>query len=140
MTIHVATPDHGELSFAGADGWETHLGNEDRLDEGSLWLPSKQDPGQAVAEFAKGAWLFVYETDAEVVEVQVEVVPRVWDSIHDVPEGVTVRDTDGDQFYWRDNDLYWRHGCWGNIGPHLDRDLAPFTEQIHDYVHAADDE
>lgn len=80
MTIHVQTPDHGVQKFD-ADTWDS-----DHDGMGTLWLGKDED---GVAMFARGAWLFVWETNDEAPADPRE--PRVWQSPADIPEGVTAR-------------------------------------------------
>lgn len=115
MTFHVVTPEHGEHQFD-ADDWETLSGENG--DEGNLWL-SKD--GVGVAEFAKGAWLFVYETKDPAPETK----PRQWRGLFDVPSDVkVVKDCDGDE--WTRADTAPR---WGDPH-HWLNDYAPFTEVL----------
>jgi len=113
MSIIVMTPDHGKLEFLNADGWETLDGQLD--DERNLLItrdPKTGEDDEAVAEFARGAWLFVYEPKREEdapapeepdytqvhdyvhAEDETETAapePRVWESVLDIPHGTIVR-------------------------------------------------
>jgi hypothetical protein len=123
VTITVVTPEHGSIEFQSAGWWETSVGNEDWLNEGHLWVSRSEDADEAIAEFARGAWLYVYEVVAPAE-------PRVWESIHDVPAGVTVLDKDGDEFHWDNGRLLFWDGPWGPVGSTFDQDLRPFTEKV----------
>lgn len=129
MTIKVVTVDHGEISFDDADGWQTLDGESG--DYGNLAIVD--DEGGAIAEFAQGAWRFVYD------EIDYDG-PRVWPSIRDVPDDTVVADNDGDYFVKRSGALRYLpcRGAFLNeeewdVGVDLDAvddQLAPFTEVL----------
>ncbi|WP_104183770.1 hypothetical protein [Mycobacterium avium] len=111
MTIHVVTPNDGEHVFD-ATGWETT--DLDTHQEGGLWVGNGDD---GVAEFAKGAWLFVYVT------ADAHAKPRQWKSLFDVPSDVkAVKDCGGNKWTRADTPP-----TWGDPH-HWLNDYAPFTE------------
>lgn len=126
MTITVVTPDHGDQSFDATD-WE--IQDIDAPHGGSLWIGNGNT---AVAEFAKGSWLFVYEPK-EIPINPGKPEPRKWDSLYRTPYSARVLDTDGDLYVYRDG--HWR---WGTHLTPLTADevrfsfnqYAPFTEVI----------
>lgn len=59
--IMVYTPEGEWLEFRRADDWETVFPG---VPEGGLWI-GKKGSDEAIAEFAPGAWSFVYEAEIE---------------------------------------------------------------------------
>ena len=111
--ITVVTPDHGERSYD-ADDWNT-VNNSD----GELWVGKE---GMGVAQFAKGAWLFVYETKDPQPTIAVDKPkPRQWDSLYRTPWSVKVTDKDGDHYEARGSDWFW-----------LERDRLLTYEEVKD--------
>ncbi|MCA2331878.1 hypothetical protein JF714_15655 [Mycobacterium avium] len=106
MTFHVVTPEHGEHQFD-ADGAVTLSGENG--DEGNLWL-SKD--GVGVAEFAKGAWLFVYVTEDPAPEPKPK--GRRWDQLSSVPKDVKVTDRTGSLWEAKGGEWgYWSRDWYG---------------------------
>lgn len=120
MSITVVTPDHGINKFPKANYWETMPGIDG--DEGNLWIGTAPGEDNAIAEFAKGSWVYV-QFDDESGE------PRVWSSIIDVPADVEVEDKDGDRWGAEsvvdEQTYYRRHPEHLTAGTNC---FAPFTE------------
>jgi hypothetical protein len=121
LTIHVQTPDHGVQKFD-ANDW--------RIDEADhLWV-GDWESGTGVAEFAEGAWLFVWETNDEAPAEAQE--PRVFQTLLDIPLGVTeVLDRDGDSLYLNEAGETRYHNRKGTFWPKDEQDeFGPYTEVL----------
>lgn len=126
MSIIVVTPEHGEREFEATD-WETM--------DGLLWIGNGE---VGVAEFNRGAWLFVYETKPETAAKE----PRIWEDCNDIPEGVVTVDDTNSYRKWvggiRYMDLGVNDGVinWDAGEPFSDdnndwvNDYGPFTEVL----------
>lgn len=58
-------------------------------------------------------------------EVEVEPVPREWQSFLDIPDGVTVTDRDGD--FWQEPEIRWEKDDPNRLPPGR---YAPYTEVL----------
>lgn len=76
MTVKVFT-DYGINTYDNANKYRVD-------DEGVLWVDN-------AATFNRGVW-----THVELENVEPKKEPRVWDSLFDIPKGVSIRDRDGD--------------------------------------------
>lgn len=108
MTLIVITRENGTFESATGDAKSVDVGSE-----GELYT------GKSI--FAPGEWIVAYEPEqgeGEVDLIDAEIVPRVWESLTEVPEGVLVHDKDFDGTTWRHRG-HTQSDFWG-----------PFTEVI----------
>ncbi|WP_066904074.1 hypothetical protein [Mycolicibacterium houstonense] len=138
MTVHVRVASGEQKSYTAADNYE--------YDEQGILTVLRG--GDHVASYPHKEWIGVVIEERVEEVVDAELVPRVWQSIRDVPAGIQVRDRDGDVFVWVAPDypdepslLVWSCGDsspldfapWGDEPADItavDNGLNPFTEVI----------